>query len=188
MTPASRSSGGHVTAGKRDPNLDFADWIRVTLRKHGVTQKAIAEHRGIRDKNKVTKDLGGSYLPSCEYVEMTYLRPIERLTGHSIPNAERAEGLSLYGRAARTTRRAAASPSTVKFHSRDSLRSWSACRSSRVRPLVSWWARSAAWIISPGSRRSRRIQEPGLGEHGGLELGVQGAQGHQVDVVAKQAA
>lgn len=42
--------------------------------------------------------------------------------------------------------------------------------------LVGWWARSAAWIISPGSRRSRCIQVPGLGEHGGLEPGVQGAQ------------
>ncbi len=104
MNPVPRSPYKHSSPAKGDPNLEFADWIRATLRQYGLTQKAIAQFIGIRDKNKITKDLSGRFLPTWEYVEATYLRPIESLSAQRIPNSQRAHGLTLHSVAKRNTK------------------------------------------------------------------------------------
>ncbi|TMR93932.1 hypothetical protein [Nonomuraea basaltis] len=60
----------------------------------------LAQHLGIRDKNKISKDLrGDEYLPAWEYVEPNYLIPIEEIIGGLLSAEVIAEGRLLYAAA-----------------------------------------------------------------------------------------
>src|SRR5450759_776440 len=81
---------------------------------------------------------------------------------------------------------AAASPSTVKFHSSASRRMRSAARSSTATPSTNATAWTAAWIISSRSRTSRRIQGLSLRQYRCAQTLVQRRPRHQVDRPSEQ--
>ncbi|MEV5892683.1 hypothetical protein [Nonomuraea fuscirosea] len=61
-----------------------------------MSQVRLAQHLGIRDKNKISKELRGDYLPAWEYVEPNYLIPIEEISGRLLPAETIAQGRLLY--------------------------------------------------------------------------------------------
>ncbi|MEO3892183.1 hypothetical protein [Nonomuraea sp. B5E05] len=77
----------------------FVQWLRSVMDEAGVSQVRLAQHLGIRDKNKISKELRGEYLPAWEYVEPNYLIPIEEITGGLLQAEVIAQGRLLYAAA-----------------------------------------------------------------------------------------
>lgn len=78
----------------------FVQWLRSVMDQAGVSQVRLAQHLGIRDKNKISKELrGNEYLPAWEYVEPNYLIPIEEITGRLLSAEILAQGRLLYAAA-----------------------------------------------------------------------------------------